>query len=409
MQRWLKFCKYLPQFDITPVVITVKPEQASYPVTDASFEAEIDSSLEVIRTNSFEPLQLFSKFAGEKKVPYSGFSNVETSGFFSKISRWVRGNFFIPDARKFWNKYAFRAACEVLESCDIDCVITTGPPHSTHLIGSKLKYKYGIKWIADFRDPWTDIYYYNQFLHTNWARRKDATYELNVLTGADHILSVCPSNFEVLSKKADSLSAKMTLISNGFDTDDFSFELKEEASSQFSIAYMGTMAATYNLEPIIKSFSKLSIDWKLVVAGTIAPDIQLLFEKYGLSGRVEMKGYLPHAEALKMIGNAQALLHVVPDVDGARMGTTGKLFEYIGSRVPIINYGHQEGDSAKFIRQANTGRTFSRGDAEGLNQYLIEVQNGMYSGETATDQFSRVNITAKLAKTIDHLTSSDGR
>ncbi len=384
----------------SPIVLTPNSKYASYPVKDASFELEIDPRIKVIGTKSTEPLQWFSKIFGSKKVPYSGFSNVDTDSFISKVSRWVRGNLFIPDARKYWNRHALRAAVEIIKNEGIDFVITTGPPHSTHLIGKELKSKFGVNWIADFRDPWTDIYYYSQLLHTKWAKQQDLKLETAVLENADLVLSVCPSNFELIAAKSDALKQKMALVPNGYDPDDFEGLTRQKKESIFVLAYMGTMASTYNMDPILQTLSELTFEWKLVIAGVISPEIETVIKQYGIEGRIEKLGYLPHKEALQVICSADMLLHVVPDVDGARMGTTGKLFEYIGSEVPIVNFGDEEGDSARFISQAQCGRTFNRNDATGVMNYLLGVRNGTQKFNSQINKFSRESTSKELVNAI---------
>ena len=200
VQRWLKMAKYLPSFGFEPIILTVDPSDASYPIRDESLVRETEG-ISTCRTKSFEPLKLYGSVFGKTNVPYSGFSNLETDSFFSKVTRWMRGNFFIPDARKGWNKYALPKALELIEKFNIDLVITTGPPHSTHLIGKILKERKSLTWIADFRDPWTDIYYYDDLLLSEKNKLKDTALELSVLKTADIIFAVCPSNLKLLSSK----------------------------------------------------------------------------------------------------------------------------------------------------------------------------------------------------------------
>ncbi|MGM0551279.1 MAG: glycosyltransferase, partial [Bacteroidota bacterium] len=254
VQRWLKFVKYLPQYGVTPVVVTVDPKKASYPVTDVSLNDEVPDEVEVIRTNSFEPLTILGKLVGKKHVPHAGFSNVNTQSVLQRILRFIRGNFFVPDARVGWNGYAYRAAKKVLRQHSFDAVITTGPPHSTHLVGLKLKRKLGVRWIADFRDPWTDIYYYNQLMHLPFVKRHDARLERKVLMEADEILTVGKTLKELLEAKKQENSVK--ILTNGFDPKDFEGFTRKKPEI-FTITYMGTMAAQYNLQVFIEACQQL--------------------------------------------------------------------------------------------------------------------------------------------------------
>ena len=180
VQRWLKFVKYLPEFNIHPYVLSVDPQYASFPVLDESLEKEVPESVQVFKTKSREPFSFYKKITGESEIPYAGFVNQGNPGLLNKIARVIRGNLFIPDARVGWNKFALKKAIEIIQKYEIDTLITTSPPHSTQLIGLKLKNKTGVNWIADLRDPWTDIYYYKQMYHTIWAKKLDEKYEKKV-------------------------------------------------------------------------------------------------------------------------------------------------------------------------------------------------------------------------------------
>ena len=170
VQRWVKFIKYFKDQNINPFIISVDPDFASYPLIDNSLKNDIPDNTNVYLTKTNEPYSLYKKI-NNNQTPYAGFANEGRPNFFQKIARFIRGNFFIPDSRKGWNNFAYKKAVEILEKENIDTVITTSPPHSTQLIGLKLKETQNIKWIADLRDPWTDIYYYKSMLHTKWAKQ----------------------------------------------------------------------------------------------------------------------------------------------------------------------------------------------------------------------------------------------
>jgi hypothetical protein len=187
VQRAVKFAKFLPQFGITPVILTVDEKLGSYPLKDQSLLKDISPDLRISKTSTFEPLSLYSRLL-KKEVPYSGFANESNPSITQKISRFIRGNLFIPDARRGWNKYAIQEASRLIKEEGIQTILTSSPPHSTQLIGLHLKELFGIPWIADLRDPWTDIYYYSLMLHTPFAKYLDKRYERKVLEKADAIL-----------------------------------------------------------------------------------------------------------------------------------------------------------------------------------------------------------------------------
>jgi glycosyltransferase involved in cell wall biosynthesis len=401
VQRWLKMSKYLAGFNVEPIILTVDPDGASYPVSDKSFLREVPDGIRVIRTKSFEPLQIYSRLFGKKNVPYSGFANVETDSFMSRLSRWVRGNFFIPDARKGWNKYAIQAAKDIIREEGIRTVITTGPPHSTHLIGLELKRNCTLNWIADFRDPWTDIYYYPQLLHTARVKKIDRDLEIKVLSDSDLVLTVCPSNQSLISEKLPmALRSKVKLLPNGFDTSDFG-DIEAMTFDCFTMVYTGTMAATYDFPLLLAALSNLNINWKLIIAGSISPEVKKQIEEYGIEDQIDFRGYLPHAEVIKLLVSANLLIHVLPKHE---KGTTGKLFEYIGSGKPILNIGRADGDSGFYIAEAKAGETFAHNDSNQIEQFIADVSSGKISFTSSRNSFTR---KARAERLVELITSLD--
>jgi glycosyltransferase involved in cell wall biosynthesis len=401
VQRWLKLCRYLPEMGVQCTVITVDPQHASYPVTDPEFETEVPEGVEVIRTRSFEPLRLYSRMVGRDKVPHGGFANVNTETTGSKISRWVRGNLFIPDARKGWVPYATDAALKAIDRHTYQAIITTGPPHSTHLAGLRLKALTGLPWIADFRDPWTDIYYYAQLLHTRFARRRDQQLELQVLQQADTVLAVCPSNQRLLQSKLPAHQyAKVKVLTNGYDEADFAKPIAQAPRDVLHIGYTGTIAATYRPETIFDALAALDVPWRLRMAGQMPDDVWHLATQRGITPHIERLGYLPHSEALRVVRSSHVLLHIVPDTDANRMGTTGKLFEYIGAAVPILNVGPAQGDSAQFVARAGCGRTFSRNEAPAITAWLRDLYHHPVTLQPNHAAFSRRALAAQLRELI---------
>lgn len=400
VQRWLKMVKFLKLHDICPIVLTVSPSSATYPIIDNSLSEEVPADLKVYRTNSFEPLKIFAKLFGSEKIPYSGFANVETKSFFSKITRWIRGNFFIPDARKGWNKYAIYMANKLIVEKEIACIITSGPPHSTHLIGIKLKEVHGVEWIADFRDPWTDIYYYDQLLLSKRSRLKNSVYEKEVLNKADKVLAVCESNARLLKSKMNDKS-KLSIIPNGYDKSDFP-TIQKTKNEVFRIGYIGTLAELYDPTPILKVLLNLNFPIKLIIAGKISPQIENFINNTDLSELTDYLGYLDHQEALKVTRECDLLLHILPVAKGTNMGTSGKLFEYLGSEVPILNIGPEMSDSAMIIEECGAGKTFNRENIKEIKQFVNAVFEGEFESSGNIIMYSRRELTRKLASIIRH-------
>ncbi|MDR0765932.1 MAG: glycosyltransferase, partial [Odoribacteraceae bacterium] len=259
VQRWLKFASYLPAFGREPIILTVDPDKAEYPVRDASLLEEVLPGQRVYRTGTSGWYALYKRLVKAKTAPYSGFVGEGKPSLKQKISRFIRGNFFLPDARRGWNRHAYRAAARLVREEGIGTVITTGPPMSTHLVGRKLQRAFATRWIADFRDPWTDIYYYDKFYPTSLARAIDRRYERNVLTRADIVITVSHHTRDLFLAKSPAIDpGKVHVIHNGHDERDFTGECPKE--KEFTITYTGTLAADYTLSAFIAAARALLVD-----------------------------------------------------------------------------------------------------------------------------------------------------
>ncbi|NOQ25217.1 MAG: glycosyltransferase [Bacteroidales bacterium] len=409
VQRWLKFAKYLPEFGIEPIILTVDSENASYPQIDTSLENDISSDLKVFKTKSFEPLNLLSGLFGKKSVPYGGFTNVNKKSFLQTILRFVRGNFFIPDARIGWNKFAYKKAKEIISEYNIDTVITTSPPHSTQLIGLKLKKNLNVNWIADFRDPWTDIYYYKDLLHTNFVKGIDKKKERQVLEKADKIITNCESNKTLLENKlSDTNNNKFHVITNGFDEDDFITEIKNP--KEFIITYSGTISENYKPETFLIVLSDVKkkfpdIEFKLRMVGNVSQDIKALIEKHNLIEIYEAVGYVQHSKLIEYLVSSTILFYIFPKTDNDK-GIAGKLFEYLAARKTIIGIGPKDGDSAKIMEECEAGKMFEREEEINLKEYFEmlvkswEVKRNLNLNSKDYLKYSRKNLTQSLEEFI---------
>ncbi len=391
MQRWLKFTKYLPEFGWNPIVLTVDPERATYPQRDESLNKEVPSDLEVIRTSSFEVLQMYAKVAGKERVPYGGFSNEKSTAAWS---RFLRGNFFIPDARKGWNKYAVTKALELIRSRQIDCIVTTGPPHSTHLIGLEIKKELKeLRWGADFRDPWTDIYYNREMLRTPWAKKLDSWYEKTVLKSADFCMTASHGFAELFSKK---VNRHFHVITNGFDTAPAS-NRELRSKDKLVISYTGTMAESYEPEVFLKSLVGLERDFELRIAGSFSAGIQRRIDELGLSDKVTFQGYIEHDKAVEEMHQADVLLLITPQVDNSKGIIPGKLFEYLNTGNPILAITEDlDGDVARILEETKAGRVFKRDDEEGIKNFILSGISKMTFDEGAIRKYHRRALSERL-------------
>jgi hypothetical protein len=400
VQRWLKFAKYLPEFGWEPIILTVDENDASYPQEDSSLLGGV-RGIETHKTKSFEILNLYSSLKKDKQIPYGGFSNEGNPSFLKKVSRFIRGNFFIPDPRKGWNKYAYEKAVELINNNNIDVVVTTSPPHSTQLIGLKLK-KNGLakKWIADLRDPWTDIFYYDKFYPTKWARRIDRKLEEEVIKNCDELITVSESIKNIYAERYD-VADKTHVLTNGFDDDDFDDLTRVEYSNE--IVYTGTVSDDYPLEQVIGMAKNTSVfNFKFI--GKVPDNFRVKIKEENLENRFKFVSTIPHHEVVKEMASAGILLLLIPQIENNEGIVTGKVFEYLKSERPIYAIGPKNSDVESILNFTNSGGfvEYSDNSFAILKTYEDEFLKGDLKVESVNiERFSRKNITSKLCDILD--------
>lgn len=408
VQRWLKFAKYLPEFGYEPIILTVDEKQASYAQLDYSLLKEIHPGLQVHKTRTFEPYNLYRKLSNKKEIPYGGFTNQKKVGIFEKFSRFVRGNLFVPDPRKGWNRHALKKALQLIRSEKIEVIVTSGPPHSSHLIGRKIKKLTGIRWIADFRDPWTDIYYYSSLYHSGLAARYDRYLESSVLNEADQIITVSAEVGKLLAKKWRDQHKKIVVIPNGYDEDDFT-GITPVQNEYFTITYTGTIATSYRIEQFVDAVDRLPDKvkerLKIRFVGNVPEEILGLFAQKKLDGLVEVLGYVPHEQAIRQMTGASLLLMAIPDAPDNKGIVTGKFFEYLAARRPLLVIGPEGGDVDVMLQNCRAGKLFSYDKGEEMGKFILELfereQNGIkWEEASGTEQYTRKNLTRKLAANL---------
>jgi len=402
VQRWLKFVKYLPDFGIQPFVLTVDPAQAEYPFLDRSLEADITPELKVYCTDCKGVYDWYKKLTGSKTAPYGGFVNENRPSLLQKFARFIRGNFFLPDARRGWVKYAFAEACRIIEKHGIEAIITTGPPHSTHLTGLKLKKRYHLKWVVDFRDPWTSIYYNDSLYQTRWARKIDRRMEQSVLDACDHLLLV-----SVDQKKLSVDPQKVTFLPNGFDSNDFDVK-KSGFPEVFTFCYTGTIAGSYPVTKLLEAFVFLCTRFlfKLIFIGSVAGSIKKDFSDC-LGDSVVFIDFVSHTEAIDCMMSSNILLLIIPKTESNRFIMPGKLFEYLATGKGIMAVGPPDSKVAQIITQAKAGNTFDYDDIEGMKKFMLQqYQSYLDKKNHETDSeyiqgYSRKSLTETIAEIIN--------
>ena len=398
VQRWLKFSKYLPEFGWEPIILTVDPEYAAYPVTDFSLNDDLPSSIRVYPTPAINYFGIYRK--NKSKIPTAGFANSIDNTLKGKIFRFIRGNFFLPDPRKGWNKYAFKKACELIENEGIINVITTSPPHSTQLIGLKIKKKYpALNWIADLRDPWTDIYYYKQFYPTFISKMIDQRFEKSVLKKADKIITVGVSLKNLFSLKIKGLENKTEVITNGYDEDDFT-GITPIIPPMFTITYVGTLSDIYPIDGFLNAvqiFKDKGNEIILRFIGTVSKSQKDLIQSKSGDSILEFIPYVNHTAAIQYMLKTSVLLLIIPDHKSNKSIITGKIFEYIASGKPIVCIGPLDGDAAGIIGNKEYGKTFSYMDSKGISEYLASlISEKPVLERTSSAVYSRKELTGKI-------------
>lgn len=429
VQRWLKFTKYLREFGWEPVIYT--PENPESPNNDSSLGKDIPKDLKVIKTKIWEPYTFYKVFIGQKKdqkINAAFLTESKKPKKFEKIAVWIRGNFFIPDARKFWVKPSIRFLSDYLKKNPVDAVISTGPPHSMHLIALGLKKKLNVPWLADFRDPWTNIDFYSKLMLTSFADRKHKQLELEVLNKADGVTCVGKTWLdelqEIWRKKKGSLgkaeanihNSKFRFISNGYDPDDYSGE-KVESDKKFSIVYVGTLDKSRNpgilwktLSGIVNKNTSFANDLQIKLVGKTDIAVTDDIEKNGLLPYMEKISYLTHEEVTQVQKKSQVLLLLINNTPNAMGITTGKLFEYLAAERPILCIGPKGGDADKILTQTNGGLISGYEDSQSLEANILYFYNkykiGNLSSESVDiEKYSRKALTGEVAKVLNEIST----
>ena len=411
VQRWVKFVKYLPQFNIVPHVYT--PLNPDFPIKDKTLEEEIPSEAVVIKRKIIEPYSFYRFFAGQKnsKNANFGMSKSKSNSLKNKLAIWVRGNLLIPDPRKFWIKPSYRFLKKYIKINNISTIITTGPPHSMHLIGRKLKRKMGkeIKWIADFRDPWTQVYYKDDLKQSNWAKNKLFQMERTVIQECDEFITVSDHICAEFNKMHN--TSKGSVIYNGFDESDFNFEATPD-TEKFVISHVGKLPHFSNPENFwsaLKSVltTNIEIQNRLLIrfVGTVDKEVRDSIEQNGLTKYCEFVGVVNHEKAIMYMKKANLLILPVPNVKNSKGILTGKLFEYLASQTQILSFSDPDGNLNKILEDANAGKNYSYSASTEielfLKTYLIEEsENNTRILNEKVQQFERKELTKRLAQLL---------
>ncbi|GAA4969667.1 glycosyltransferase family 4 protein [Algibacter aquimarinus] len=406
VQRWLKFVKYLPEFDVEPIVYI--PENPSYPLIDKSLISEIPDNIIILKHPINEPYKFAGALSNKSTNTISKgiIPEKKRQSFFEKVMLYIRGNFFIPDARKNWVKPSINYLSEYISKENIKTIITTGPPHSLHLIGLSLKDKLGVKWIADFRDPWTTIGYHKQLKLTKASKCKHKALEKQVLNTADQVIvtsSVTKNEFQQITNQP------IEVITNGYDND---LVGKIEQDSKFTLAHIGSLLSKRNPEILwqvlsenIQENESFAHDFQLNLVGAVSENVLESINKYNLSNYIDNVGYISHKESVKFQKKSQLLLLIEIDSEETKCIIPGKLFEYIVSNRPIVALGPKGSDVENIIKETNTGDYFYYNDYKSLKSTILMHYKAFQNKTLKTQpiglqKYHRKSLTESLSKLI---------
>lgn len=408
VQRWLKFVKYLPEFGIEPIVYA--PENPNYPMIDESLLDEIPSSVRVIKHPIFEPYAVAKLFSKAKTETISSgiIQREKKQSSLEKMLLFIRGNFFVPDARKFWVKPSVKFLKDFIQKEGIETVVTTGPPHSLHLIGLQLKQALGVRWMADFRDPWTTIGYHQELKLTQKNEAKHLALEKQVLQEAD---TVIVTSFATQKEFSGKTNRPVITITNGFDGEVESEKVKLD--EKFTISHMGSLLSKRNPEILWKVLSDLCIEhadfkkaFQLQLIGKVSEEVLEDLKVYGLADNYNYLGYIKHSFINDYQKSSQVLLLVEIDSEITQGIIPGKLFEYLKSNRPILAIGPKNWDVGEILKTTHRDAFLLHKDYEGLKERILNYFNRYLSQQLEVENISisayhRKELTSQLASVLN--------
>ena len=412
VQRWLKMSKYLPKNGWQPVIYTT--ENAEYPIVDPTLEKDVAPEAEIIRRPIFEPYTFYKRFLGMKQSDTikAGFaSETQKKGWKERISLWIRGNLFIPDARRWWVRPSVRYLMQYLKEHPVDAIISTGPPHSMHLIALELKKTLDLPWIADFRDPWTEIDFYDELHLTRWADRKQQKLEREVLTQADKIVTVSWNWAKGLGRLGN---RNVRVIQNGYDWAVKPTVSEKPTPDVFSLTHIGTIGPARNAPTLWKALQELKSEMegfgkalRIKLVGAVDQSAIKDLETCGLMENAELTSHVPHDEVQQIQENSQVLLLLVNDAPNAMGILTGKLYEYLASRRPILAIGPEDGDAARLLAETKAGQIVGFENKEKMKEairdlYQRYLENGLPDNPNAgIERYSREALAGEYVRLLD--------
>jgi hypothetical protein len=417
VQRWLKFVKYLRKFGWEPVIYTA--ENPDYPVLDESLSNDIPEGVEVLKRPITEPYSIYKRLLGKKsdeKVFNVFVSDEHKKSWKKKLALYVRANLFIPDARCFWIKPSIRFLKSYLKNENVDAIVSTGPPHSMHLIAKGLKKRISLPWLADFRDPWTNIDFADDMPFTKRSLNRQKVLEFSVLKKADKIVVVSDQMKEEFEHKTDKPIIEIT---NGFDWDDFNRDVLSREGENYVLAHTGSLNNRRNHPALWQAIKNLRYNepsimqnFKIKLIGNVDSSALADIEKNGLTDITELCAYLPHEKVVEEQMRANLLFLSVnryvensKEFKSSKATLTGKLFEYLATGNPILALGVRQSQLENILHKTTAGNLFEFDEVLGVEKFISKCVKGFTESrnESEIEKYSREHLTSQLAKVLNQL------
>jgi glycosyltransferase involved in cell wall biosynthesis len=405
VQRWAKMCKYFKSFSWEPIVYV--PENPDYPITDHSFDEDVQD-VQVLKGRITEPSRILRKLGAKNEAGLSSGFVSNKKSLTQQLAIAIRGNFFIPDARKLWISPSIKTLSKWLKNNEVDAIISTGPPHSCHMIALGLKKKFDIPWVSDFRDPWTNIDFYNDLHLSSFADRQHKRMEKEVLSSADVVVSIGKTLCEELQALGARKSAQIT---NGYD----SIQEAGTLDKEFSLLHIGRLGKSRNPKVLWEVLAEMCKEDELFLklcrvrlVGNVDGEVRESVKEKGLESIVEFVENVSNSTSLGMQRASQVLLLLINDTPNANGILTGKFFEYLSTNRPIVCVGPKEGDAAEILRNSGAGETFSFTQSQELKSHLQKQfeqykKGKLAAGTTKVAEYSRESLAKKYTEVLNGL------
>jgi len=405
VQRWLKFSKYLPEYGWDPIIFT--PENPAFDLQDESLLKDVHSAVDVLKFPIWEPYKIFKKLSGAKSLKQGQVLEDGKPSLFKNISIFIRGNLFIPDPKCFWVRPAFNYLSEILKSNGIKHVVTTGPPHSMHLIGLKLKYKHpSITWVADFRDPWTQWDIMSKFKMLPIVWRKHQQKEREVLKVADLVIATGQQAGQDLKALG---ARKVEVLTNGFDREIQFNAKKDKLEPPVKVLHLGMLNEKripyLFFQGLNEKISQHPDTVNLNFTGILSPlVVSELNNLPYLNKNTVFSPSIPYTELDLVFEKADVLLLLQTASEESKTQLPGKLFEYMAQQKPILAFGNPDSDVARILNDTESGLMLSYGDKSGIASVIEELVQGRFGKHfkyKGIEQYSRRSISQSLASILD--------